>query len=81
MSQLSYNELQDEEADEKQSFQFMNYRYLKDLINEKGSDVSEQFLTDGKQWINKYSELWAKRVTPKDTPEDISEVLKHCLVV
>lgn len=38
-------------------------------------------LTDGKQWINKYSELWAKRVTPKDTPEDISEVLKHCLVV
>lgn len=76
MSQLSHNELQDEEADEKKSLQFMNYRNLKDLINEKGSNVSEQFLADSKQWINKYSELWAKRVTPKDEPENVSEAFK-----
>ncbi|PFI26428.1 DNA phosphorothioation-dependent restriction protein DptG [Bacillus cereus] len=76
MSQLSYNELQDESADEKKSFKFMNYRALKDLIDEKGPNVSEQFLADSKQWINKYSELWAKRVTPKDAPENVSEAFK-----
>ncbi|PEJ71855.1 DNA phosphorothioation-dependent restriction protein DptG [Bacillus wiedmannii] len=73
MSQLSCHELQDTDQDKK--LRFMTYTELKELMNEKGEDIAEQFLLDIKEWIAKYSaiEVWKDNVTQKEEPQNLSQ--------
>lgn len=76
MSQLSHNELQNVESDSKKNLRFMNYREIKELVNERDTNISEQLLEDVKVWITKYSEIWSKRVTPKEIPTDLPQAFR-----
>lgn len=76
MSQLSNNKLQSVEPDSKKNLRFMHYREIKELVNESDIGTSEQFFEDVKEWINRYSDIWSKRVTPKETPTDVPRAFK-----
>ncbi|MEB3055044.1 DNA phosphorothioation-dependent restriction protein DptG [Bacillus pseudomycoides] len=76
MSQLSYNEFQDNKVDAKKDFRFMTYSELKKVVKEQGEKASEQLLDDIKEWINRYSHIFSSRVTPKEEPKDLNQAFR-----
>ncbi|WP_141333661.1 DNA phosphorothioation-dependent restriction protein DptG, partial [Brevibacillus agri] len=71
MSQLSHI------ADgQNKNLRFHTYHDLLVLLKKQGEESEQQYLSELKQWIEKYRDLFSKKVTPKEEPATLSEAIK-----
>jgi DNA phosphorothioation-dependent restriction protein DptG len=83
ISQLSHNSLNTERSNNENSkINFIPYRALYKLIQDKGTEYESAFLKELKCWINDYKELEFTKVNVEDnstTIEEAFKVLFYCL--